>query len=88
VAIISVGEGYEHPTDWTLQKLGDISATIFQTDEYGDVVITTDGTGYEVSVERTGYEVTADNDIALTRMIAISILAGEFLVVWRNSLRH
>ena len=88
VAIISVGEGYEHPTDWTLQKLGDIRATIFQTDEYGDVVITTDGTGYEVSVERTGFDVTADNDIVLTRMIAISIIAGEVLIVWRNSLRH
>lgn len=50
VAIISVGEGntYGHPHQETLDKLENIGATIYRTDLNGTVVVTTDGTTYEV----------------------------------------
>ena len=81
VGIICVGAGnsHGHPHPGTIENLTEMGITYYRTDEYGNVVITTDGTGYEVLVERT-----ADNDIALTRMIAVSILAAEIVVLFRN----
>jgi len=56
VAIISVGAGnsYGHPTAETLQRLRNVGATVYRTDQSGTVTISTDGNTYTVVTERTG----------------------------------
>ncbi len=53
-ALISCGEGntYGHPTSGTLDKLNDINAKIYRTDNNGSIVITTDGVAYEITTEK------------------------------------
>ena len=53
VAIYSAGEGnrYGHPCADTLSRLSACGAEVYGTDVNGTVVITTDGTTYEVSFE-------------------------------------
>lgn len=50
VAIISVGENnnYGHPARETLDRLNDEGVTIYRTDLRGDIIVKSDGNGYEV----------------------------------------
>lgn len=50
IALISCGVGntYGHPYAVTLQKLEAASAAIYRTDEWGDIVLTSDGTNITV----------------------------------------
>ncbi len=50
IALISCGEGntYGHPYAVTLQKLEAASSAIYRTDEWGDIVLTSDGTDITV----------------------------------------
>ena len=50
IALISCGEGnkYGHPCASTLQKLEAASADIYRTDEWGDIVLISDGTDITV----------------------------------------
>jgi len=56
VAVISVGTGnsYGHPTPETLQRLSSAGAKVYRTDLNGNIVVTTDGITYSVSVSRGG----------------------------------
>ena len=53
IAIISCGEGnsYGHPHEETVQKLDEEKIPLYRTDDYGDIVIITDGKTYEVITE-------------------------------------
>ncbi|MBM7581537.1 competence protein ComEC [Caldicoprobacter guelmensis] len=50
IAVISVGKGndYGHPAPETIQKLKQVGAKIYRTDERGTIVITSDGEKIEV----------------------------------------
>lgn len=52
IAIISVGavNPYGHPHEETLARLLDAQAIIYRTDRDGTIVVTSDGSGYSVSV--------------------------------------
>lgn len=54
VGVIEVGAGnpYGHPTNATLGRLADHGVTVFRTDLNGTVEITSNGTGYAVSVQK------------------------------------
>lgn len=54
IAIIMVGEGneYGHPKQEILDRLANIGATIYRTDENGTITITTDGNTLDVSTEK------------------------------------
>lgn len=56
VAIISVGAGnsYGHPTADALQRLRNVGATVYRTDQSGSVTISTDGNSYTVATDRNG----------------------------------
>ena len=53
-AVISVGKdnGYGHPTEETLARLGNCGATVYRTDLQGDITAKSDGTTVSVSVEK------------------------------------
>ena len=58
IAVISCGKGntYHHPTNDTLQKLTDISASIYRTDVQGNIVLTVNSDGnYNLSTTVTDY---------------------------------
>lgn len=52
-AMISVGKenDYGHPTEIVLQRLEDVGAQVYRTDQLGNIEITTDGEGYEISAQ-------------------------------------
>lgn len=54
VAIISVGEAnkYGHPTEETLNKLNNIKAEIYRTDERGTITIISDGKNNVINTEK------------------------------------
>ena len=53
-AVISVGPNpYEHPRPEVLQRLSDVGARIWRTDQSGSVVVTTDGETYTISASTT-----------------------------------
>ena len=54
IALISCGEGntYGHPYAVTLQKLEAASADIYRTDEWGDIVLVSDGTDITVQPKK------------------------------------
>lgn len=56
VAIISVGasNSYGHPTAEALQRLQDAGATVYRTDLYGTIIVSTDGHSYSVETGYTG----------------------------------
>lgn len=53
IAVISVGEGndYGHPSKPVVKRLGEIGAKVLRTDEYGDIVIFSDGINVYEGVE-------------------------------------
>lgn len=52
--IISVGEGnsYNHPGQYTMQRLNDIESKIYRTDESGTIKLTSDGSDITVEIEK------------------------------------
>jgi beta-lactamase superfamily II metal-dependent hydrolase len=50
IAIYSAGAGnpYGHPAPETITRLSDVGATIYGTDVHGTIVVTTDGTVYDI----------------------------------------
>ena len=89
VAVICVGKNtYGHPRPVIITRLDNIGAKIARTDKNDDLRITTDGIEYEVLAERIedqeSVEISAENDIALTRMIAIGMLTVEFFLIYRT----
>lgn len=56
VAVYSAGAGnqYGHPSAETLGALSAIGAQVYGTDENGTVIVSTDGTTYEVQAARSG----------------------------------
>jgi PKD repeat protein len=50
IAVCSVGANntYGHPASETITRLEDIGASIYRTDVYGTIIVTTDGTTYSV----------------------------------------
>ncbi len=53
IAVVSVGEnGYGHPHPACIERLGDVGATIYRTDEQGAIVMTMHGGGYTITTER------------------------------------
>lgn len=54
IAIISCGAGnsYGHPHDETVTALSDISAEIYGTEVYGNIMITTDGETFTIITEK------------------------------------
>ncbi|MHB1356045.1 MAG: ComEC/Rec2 family competence protein [Anaerolineae bacterium] len=53
VAVISVGfNGYGHPRPEVLFRLAEVGADVFRTDNYGTVIIESDGSTYQVSFSR------------------------------------
>lgn len=54
IAVMSVGEGnrYDHPHPETLEKLTLEEVAVYRTDLHGTVRVTTDGSGYSVSIEK------------------------------------
>jgi len=54
-AVISVGAGnpYGHPASQTLQSVRSAGASVYRTDLYGTIVVTTDGTSYWVQPDRS-----------------------------------
>lgn len=91
VAVICVGTQHGHPSPTTITNLENSGARIATTHDNGDVIITTDGIGYEVLAEFIDDDgpagIPAEDDIIPTRMIAIGILIAEFFVIFRERLR-
>jgi beta-lactamase superfamily II metal-dependent hydrolase len=60
VAIYMAKEGnsYGHPHSETIVSLTNIGANIYGTDVHGTIVITTDGTGYEIQLEKQALPIT------------------------------
>lgn len=54
IAIISVGAGntYGHPKQTTINKLNEIGAKVYRTDENGTITITCDGTNNIINIEK------------------------------------
>ena len=54
IAIISVGKNnkYGHPNKKTLDKLNNIGARIYRTDESGTITVTSDGKNILVQTEK------------------------------------
>jgi len=54
VAIYMAGEDnrYGHPHGETLASLEDIGAAVYGTEDYGDIVVTTDGETYTIVIEK------------------------------------
>jgi len=54
ISIIEVGadNDYGHPTQKTLNALQSIGSKIYRTDTSGNIIITTDGTGYSISTQK------------------------------------
>lgn len=50
MCIIIVGDGndYGHPYPEVLSRLQESGCTIYQTDEEGTIVVSTDGEGYQI----------------------------------------
>ena len=51
-AIISVGKGYGHPAQQTLDRLAGVKAEIYQTNERGNITVTSNGEMLIISTER------------------------------------
>ena len=53
-AIISVGEGnsYNHPGEYTMNRLNMIKAEIYRTDKVGTIELVTDGSGINIETEK------------------------------------
>ena len=52
VYMAGTSNSYGHPHDETITNLTNLGATIYGTDVHGDIVISTDGVGYTVQIER------------------------------------
>lgn len=54
IAVISVGEDnkYDHPSLDILERLNNIGATVYRTDEMGSITIISDGINLEIKTER------------------------------------
>jgi len=65
-SIIEVGAGnsYGHPTSATLDRLAQVGSAVYRTDLNGDIIVTTDGTTYDV---KTG--LTSSQPVAATAKI-------------------
>jgi beta-lactamase superfamily II metal-dependent hydrolase len=89
VAVICVGEGnnHGHPRDSIITRLQNISVEITRTDQNGNIVITTDGTGYKVFTQKIVHEVSGRDDTALARTIAIGMLITELFLVFSRPRR-
>lgn len=55
-AVICVGKDndYGHPDEATLSKLRDADAEILRTDQLGDIVFYSDGTGLQLETQKKG----------------------------------
>lgn len=58
IAVIEVGAGntYNHPAQQTLDRLADVGATVYRTDEAGTIIVRSDGTTLDVSFETTAID--------------------------------
>lgn len=76
VSVIEVGEGndYGHPSSKTLEALKKVGSAVYRTDLNGNIVITTDGTGYFVTVQKG----TAAPIVTPTPTASVSITATQF----------
>jgi hypothetical protein len=56
VGVVQAGEGnsYGHPTEEVLSRLSAAGVEVYRTDEQGEVAVTTDGEGYQVSTGTAG----------------------------------
>jgi len=63
IAIIMCGEGniYGHPNDETLVKLSEANVNIYRTDLQGTIIVTTDGTTYEVNTDPYEHDYDPDD---------------------------
>ncbi len=61
IAVYSAGRGnpYGHPTSRTIANLLAVGALVYGTDVHGTVVITTDGTDYQVTTARSVAPITS-----------------------------
>ncbi len=61
VAVYSAGKGnpYGHPTPRTIANLKAVGAVVYGTDVHGTVVISTDGTDYQVTTARSAAPITS-----------------------------
>ena len=77
VAIYSsgVGNSYDHPHQETLAALADVGAQVYGTDQNGTVVVTSDGTGYQVETEEG--QPRAPPEVTPTSLVPAGSLAIE-----------
>lgn len=56
LGVIQVGadNSYGHPTQETLSRLEQVGMEVYRTDLQGEITVTTDGTSYRVSTDRSG----------------------------------
>ncbi len=73
IAVISVGadNDYGHPTEAALSRLRDADVTVYRTDMQGHVIITGDGSNYEVKTEKISNEPTNSTEPPATATVYI-----------------
>jgi beta-lactamase superfamily II metal-dependent hydrolase len=76
VSVIEVGKGndYGHPSSATLKALKNAGSAVYRTDLNGNIVVTTDGTNYFVTVQKG----TAAPIVTPTPTALVSISATQF----------
>jgi beta-lactamase superfamily II metal-dependent hydrolase len=75
IAIYSAGANntYGHPAPETITRICDIGATIYGTDVHGTIVMTTNGTTYNVHPSNTVPPVDCSSSSAATRDLTINV---------------
>ncbi len=84
VAVYSAGRGnpYGHPTPRTIANLKAVGAVVYGTDVHGTVVISTDGTSYQVTTERNAAPLTSGKQaVQLTAVPAQPAAAAPTLTL-------
>ena len=67
IALISAGQGnrYGHPTDQAMDRLRNVGATIYRTDNQGTIHLESSGKGVTVTTERDGGPATSAEAVAV-----------------------